>query len=475
MQLKRLGLGIRFDFLDMVPYEEVQRLVFEEIFSILTLSDVSGLDIYGGTVTSSLGGENIYTVVIMGGKLRRMRRIYDRLHQDAAIGMYLCHTQPFLENNRLAEMEAPPYFGQVGKDGYLHGGNSELGIRVSNSRGRRRNVGKGIHILLAPSSLRSISAIDAVKRLTFAARSSFPGVRILPFPLITGEGCAAALATAANGSIRRAEVSATGEKLCYSVLRGKIAVIEAQNDSYATGVAIRRALDEGLKTIYITRVAASDEGMGCARALGVKFFSADGQPIESPEENMTSDVELLHPMAQGARFILMCDSKSDSLGSIVMDMLHVKKQDALEAILDAAGFERLLTGKALVVTGGEDISMEGSLGWRAMRSISRRCIKFKVPVIVMTCNSWDDPDFELRSPQDAVGIVKMPLKADMSAEVAGNLFDETANRVFRFIRLGRDVEKIGAPKKEPRRIRYLPHQIKKRLISDETGSAEFWD
>ncbi len=475
MQLKRLGLGIRFDFLDMVPEDEVQRLVFEELFSVLTLSDIAGLQIYGGMDKNVQTEENVYIVVLMGGKLKRMRGIFEKLRQDSAIGMYLCHTLPFLENNRLAELQAPPYFGEVGKDGYLHGGDVPLPFRVSKNLGKRRNVGKGIHILLAPSQMASVSALEAVKRLTFAARSFFPGVRILPLPLIDGAGCASALATAANGSLRSVSINEAGDKLRYGVLHGKIAVIEGQKDSHATGVVIRRALDEGLKTIYITHAPVSDGGMGCARALGVKYYDPDGQLVEVPTENMRADTELLHPMAKNARFILMCSGANDSIGDELMELLEVKRQYAVEAMLDAVGFSRLLTNKALVITGGEDIEEEHSMGSQAMRCVCKRCARFKVPVVVMSCSGWDDPDTDLRDPSDAVGVVKVPLRADMNAETAGQLFDETANRVFRFIRLGRDVEKIGAPKREPKRIRYLPYQLKKRLLSEESEAAEYID
>lgn len=475
MQLKRLGLGIRFDFLNMVREDKVQRLVFEEIFSVLTLSDLLGLELYGGMEKAQHNGESIYMVVLMGGKLRRMRRIYDKLQQDSAIGMYLNHTQPFWENNRLSAINPPIYFGRVGKDGYLHGGDAELYLRVSKSLGSRSNIGKNISILLCPSNMLSVSALEAVKRLTFAARSSFPGVHIHPLPLMLGKGCASALVTAAKGSMRSIQLDGAAERMQFGVLRGKIAVIEAQESSYATGVAIRRALDEGLRTIYLTHFPFADKGMGCMRALGVKFYSVSGEVLDAPQHDMRVDAELIHPTIADTHFILMCSGKEDSLGQYAMELLNVKRQDAVEAMLDAVHFTRQLTNKALVITGGEDISAENSLGWRAMRSISRRCAAFRVPLVALTCYGWLDPDNRLRDPDDAVGVVKVPLSKDMSADEAGKVFDETAKRVFRFIRLGRDVEKIGAPKKEPLRIRYLPHQIKKRLISDETEHSEFLD
>lgn len=391
MLIKRTALGIRFDFLNMVPDDKIQQLVFEELFSVLTLPDLLGLDVYGGVDKSALPHENIYMVVITGGKLGRMRRIFKKLQQDAAISMYLCHTQPFYENNRLADIEAPLYFGQVGKDGLLHGGEAALTQRISQNRGRTRNVGKGIHILLAPSAFEPTSALETVKRLTFAARRSFPGVRILPLPLIEGEGCALSLVKAVNGNMHTA-VNQDGVRLQYGVLRGRVAVIESQENSYDTGLMIRRALDEGLKKLYILPCRVSDAGMGCARALGVKFLDLNGEPaLDSSVPGIQTDAELLHPAVANARFILMSERPEDSLGGYVMNLLNVQKQDAVEAMLDAAGFSRLLTGKALVITGGSDIISEGSLGRRAMKSVTGRCSPFNIPVIVMSGSGWDAP------------------------------------------------------------------------------------
>ena len=101
MQLKRLGLGIRFDFLSAASEREHAQQAFEEIFSVLTLSELEGLLIYGGQDPLTDPAENVFLAVIMGGSLSTMRRIYEKINADAAIGMYLAHTHPFIENNRL--------------------------------------------------------------------------------------------------------------------------------------------------------------------------------------------------------------------------------------------------------------------------------------------------------------------------------------------------------------------------------------
>ena len=52
--------------------------------------------------------------------------------------------------------------------------------------------------------------------------------------------------------------------------------------TYGTGELIRDALDKGFTDISIAigGSATNDGGMGCARALGVKFLDADGNELE---------------------------------------------------------------------------------------------------------------------------------------------------------------------------------------------------
>ena len=131
MQLKRLGLGIRFDFLSAASEREHAQQAFEEIFSVLTLSELEGLLIYGGQDPLTDPAENVFLAVIMGGSLSTMRRIYEKINADAAIGMYLAHTHPFIENNRLLHWQTPSFYGEVQKDGTLRGGDGTLDEVVS--------------------------------------------------------------------------------------------------------------------------------------------------------------------------------------------------------------------------------------------------------------------------------------------------------------------------------------------------------
>ncbi|MCE5236580.1 MAG: glycerate kinase, partial [Eubacteriales bacterium] len=434
MQVKRFGLGIRFDLLEERGDDGYVKRLFEELFSVLTLNDVKGLSLYGGMDNTAAPDENIYLVVIMGAGLKTMRRVFQKIDDDAGIGMYLAHSRPYLENNRLSAIEGLTFYGTVQNNGAIAGGDADcFGLVVPRRHGKRRPVGKGIKILLAPDSFKgTISSTDAIKRLTFAARRHFPGCKIVPLPIADGgEGTVRALVTACDGAYRKAQVTGPmGEKTnaVYGVLRGKTAVIETaeasglslvpegQRDlmaasSFGLGELLRRALDEGLRDVLLGLggSATNDGGMGCARALGVKFFDENDRELMGCGADLIKvkkiDLEYLHPAVSEARFTLMCDvtnplcgpegatyvygpqkggakeqldllekgmagfskllceaagrdvasipgaGAAGGLGAMLMAILDPAVKQGIDAVLDAVDFERMLKGVALVVTG----------------------------------------------------------------------------------------------------------------------------
>ena len=47
-------------------------------------------------------------------------------------------------------------------------------------------------------------------------------------------------------------------------------------------------------------------------------------------------------------------------------------------------------------------------------------------------------------------LINAPMSTEQAMEKGTELFDDAADRMFRFIRMGRDVEKLGAPKRPKR-------------------------
>lgn len=499
MQVNRFGLGIRFAAMAELPEREFARRVYEEIFSVLTLSELEGLQVYGGS--DPLSGEvgihsagDIFLAVIMGGKLKQMRKVFEAIDDDAAIGMYLTHTRPYIENNRLWRVEGLSCYGTIQKNGCITGGDGTLdGLIVPHKRGRRSPVGKGIKILLATEDyLPGLSSVDAIKLLTLAARKHYQGVKLVPMPINYGSaGFVHALITACDGALRRAQVSPVeGEekiKAEYAVLRGRLAVIETASDtesadyiptgaasSRGTGELIRRALDEGLKSfiVGVHDKALYDCGFGLSRALGIKFFDAEGNELSGKAEELervaSADAEFLNPALKKAKFVIADATRPTVLPRGAKNFISVlsktlgRKIEAeqgfigvlaavtgaapstdYDSILDAVDFEKLLKGVALVVTGSCNLDRATTSPGRAISSIIRRCDARRIPVAVIAGQKEENEDV-----QNALGragvicFASIPQNTDPLFQFAA-----AADSLFRFIRIGRDVEKIGAPKK----------------------------
>ena len=531
MKVKRFALGIRFDTIFDASEHVVLSHIMDELCSVLTLSDLKGLRLHGGFAPCDHPSESrIYMLVIDGGSLKRMRKIYRKVDSDAGINMYLASTNPYYENNRLESIEGLTYLGVVESSGRITGGDECMSsVMVHTNHGKKRPVGKGIKILLAPDSFKgSISSIDAIKRLTVAARRNFPGVKVVPVPIADGgEGTLEAITTACNAVIRKMTVTdPMGKRIeaKYGVISGRKAIIEmaqasgitlvseSERDvmkasSFGTGEMIRRALDEGIRDVVIAigGSATNDCGMGCAIALGVKFYDCDGNELGGNGENLIKidriDTEFIHPCIKDASFTVMCDvdntlfgaegstmvyskqkgatqeqtellecgmkncaeklsalcekdvaevpgaGAAGGMGAMLYGLLDAKLTSGIDALLDVTGFESLLKGVSVVVTGEGMLDAQTAKHKKAVYGIVKRCTRRKIPVCIITGGMGEGAEelYEVGN----VGImtaVNFPMNTEYAMKNAEKLFDAAADRMFRLIRIGRDVEKNGAPK-----------------------------
>jgi glycerate kinase len=80
-----------------------------------------------------------------------------------------------------------------------------------------------------------------------------------------------------------------------------------------TGDLIRHALDQGVEHIImgVGGSATNDGGMGMAESLGVGFYDADGNRLESNGGNMSRihsvDTSAIHPRLANIQFTIFCD------------------------------------------------------------------------------------------------------------------------------------------------------------------------
>ncbi len=505
MQTRKFSLGLRFDIMAGEEGQATPAQIWEEIFSVLTTSDTKGLQLYGGMTSFDeySPAEPCYLCVLTNGGLKQLRRVYRMLEQDEGIGMYLTATHPFLQNNALEKVEGLTYYGKVQRDGSLSGGEEPLfDVRICKKRGKRRPVGKGIVFLLAPDSFFSyLSSKQAIRRLTLAARRQIPGVRVLPLPIANGgPGTVDAILMARNGTMRKVHITGpTGEKMeaLYAVLGGRTAVIEMPEafcgtmsddklySSFGMGELIRRALDEGLSEIVIglTPGRVNDGGLGCLRALGVKLLSAEGAELNGEDYAAIAkiDTELLHPRIRNTRFVMMTDDAghlkeealheplrasyaalvkeaaafdvyaqpgtgaAGGLGAAMLAFFGAACQSGIEALLSVYEFGRRAKNVSLILTGEGCVDETSFAPGRAVGEILSRASRMKVPVGVIAGYMGEGGE-ELLQKRDCSSMVIAEAPDDSTSEELVERFDGAAERMFRFIRLGREIERVSARK-----------------------------
>ena len=146
----------------------------------------------------------------------------------------------------------------------------------------------------------TLSSEDTGRLLTRAAKEVFPSCSCESIPVADGgEGTADAVIKAVQGEKLYVEVSdplMQNRTAYYGKLDENRAIIEMAlasgyalvpsekknplyTSSYGTGELIRDALDRGFRdiTIAIGGSATNDGGMGCMRALGIRFLNREGR------------------------------------------------------------------------------------------------------------------------------------------------------------------------------------------------------
>lgn len=469
MRIENFALGVRFD----VSEDEVTpEQLWEEVFSVLTTSDIGGMKVYGGRVAASpYAAGSCYICAFTNGTLKEMRRVYAKLAADAGISMYLAASRPFIQSNTLEKMDDLVYYGSVGRDGAITNGDAPFySLRVCKQRGKRRPAGKGIAFLLAVSAFSAaLPAKLAIQRLTIAARRYFRGVRILPFPLVSGgAGTVDAVLTACEGLGRTVRIQGPdGAPMdaYYAVLDGTTAVIEIPaaytgagegTSSFGIGELIRSALNEGLHTVILGGLSGliHDGGAGCMRALGVKLLDGEGNELSggSAEGLCKLDLELLHPRISEASFLVMGEESVDGQelpmlrrgdgpvdlkgwrgdgARLVEALLDAENKPGMQALLEAMRFDRRVRNVSLAVAGGCDA--------QAAEEVLRRCAGLEAPLIHLVTDAARCQERQYGQ----LTALFLPLTGDMDREAAVARMDEAADRLFRLIRVGRDIERLS--------------------------------
>ena len=330
-----------------------------------------------------------------------------------------------------------------------------------------------------------------------------------------GEGTVDAVVAAGNGRYVTAcvhdplmnPVTAT-----YGVLDGGRAVIEMaaasglplvpvplrnplNTTTFGTGELIRHALDSGCKDISVAigGSATNDGGMGCMRALGVRFLDADGNALQGCGSDLERvahiDTDGLDKRLADCRITVMCDVKNPlcgengatntfaaqkgaspadirrmeagmqhyrdvirrqtgidcdaaegagaagGLGAALMVFCHGQMKSGIETVLDLIHFDSRLEGVDLVVTGEGQTDWQSCFG-KVLSGVGVHARAKGIPAVAL-CGSLGKGAMDICQ----YGIVSLmttvnaPMTLEAAMENAEQLYYEAAVRLFRCLLL----------------------------------------
>ena len=366
----------------------------------------------------------------------------------------------------------------------------------------------------------TLSSRRTAELLTRAAQEIFPGCECGYLEVADGgEGTTEAVLSAAGG--RRMEAMVCGplwerRKACYAALDGRRAVMEMaaasglplvpaelrdprNTTSYGTGELIRDALDKGFRdlSIAIGGSATNDGGIGCMRALGVRFLDEDGNELSGCGGDLIKirsiDRSGLDPRLRDTHVTVMCDvtnplcgengathtfgkqkggtpeildeleagmenyrellrrefgidmdeepgaGAAGGLGAALLSFLRAELRSGIETVLDLIEFDKKLEGVSLVVTGEGRADWQSAFG-KVMQGVGRRCLRQGVPAVAIVGSMGDGAeqifDYGIESMITTVNGV-MPLEEAL--ERAEELYLGAARRLFRMLRAARSL------------------------------------
>ena len=376
-------------------------------------------------------------------------------------------------------------------------------------------------LLFASDSFKgSLSSEKTVALLAQAAETVFGACETSGVPVADGgEGTVDAVIQAEDG--RKVSVPVHGPLMEeinaeYGIFGENKAVIEMASASglplvpaekrdprntttYGTGELILDALEKGYRDISIAigGSATNDGGMGCARALGIRFLDADGRELEGFGRDLIHvdriDVSGLDKRLADAAITVMCDvtnplcgkdgatytfgkqkgatpeiqkeleegmlhynqvildqfgidcnkvegaGAAGGLGAALKVFLHGHMRSGIETVLDLIHFDERLEGVDLVVTGEGRTDWQSCFG-KVMQGVGVHAKAKGIPVAGLSGslgkNALDICEYGVSS---LMTTVNAPMSLDEALDRAEELYLEGAIRMFRFIKAGMDM------------------------------------
>ncbi|MBD9280336.1 MAG: glycerate kinase, partial [Clostridiales bacterium] len=373
--------------------------------------------------------------------------------------------------------------------------------------------------LFASDSLKgTLSSDDTGRLLAKAAKEVFPACICEGIPVADGgEGTVDAVIRAVQGQqirVKAQDPLMQTRETYYGKLDENRAIIEMAlasgyalvpaekrnplyTSSYGTGELIRDALDRGFRdiTIAIGGSATNDGGMGCMRALGVRFLDRAGRELMGNGSDLgrlaAIDDSGLDPRIADAVFTVMCDvtnplcgengatytfgpqkgatpeicaeleagmkhyaqvventigrniadfpgaGAAGGLGAALGGVLKATLKSGIDAVLETVRFDEQLKQVDLVVTGEGRIDGQSVQFGKVPIGVARRCAKANVPVLCICggIGAGAEGLFDVCESTIQTTVSK-PMALSEAIENARTLYLDAAKRLFRAVRIG---------------------------------------
>ncbi|WP_394522962.1 glycerate kinase [Lacrimispora sp. JR3] len=267
--------------------------------------------------------------------------------------------------------------------------------------------------------------------------------------------------------------------------------------TYGTGEMIFDALEQGYRKIAIAigGSATNDGGMGAMTALGIRFLDKNGNVLAGfgadLEQVDAIDVSGLHPAVSETEFTVMCDVKNPltgpdgatytfgiqkggtpeildkmekdmkhysrklkeltgidveeipgtgaagGLGAALKVFLHANMKSGIDTVLDLIGFDSLLEGVDLVITGEGRMDWQSAFG-KVPSGIGMRCKTKGIPAIAIVGGMGDGAEklYEYGI-ESIVTTISGIMSIEEAMERAEELYRNAAVRSFRMLRAGK--------------------------------------
>lgn len=338
MTFKRFSLGLRFLLQDAEGFSPVD--AWNLLFASLSPAEVKGMELYG--VRQQERNQQCYICVISRASLSRCRTLYARLSAHPLICSHLLFYRPFLQNNRLEQLDGYEYLGTVGDSGEVQYGAAAYGqMRFHGDNKPLDPLLEPAVFLIAPDSYRGmLTPEQAIRCLMRVAYAYFPLAQILPFPMADGgRGTIDALIHALGGRYASAglkQADGTVIETSYGILPDRTIVMESESVPLA-----QQLLCEMLDIGYTSFIVGLYGDAACSQSA----------PFQLP----------LHP----------------KIGDVQIRIIDSGSGNAF--FLDRAEFDTRIRDVSIVVTGDGYPETEHL---DAVNEIKRRCAEANVPVVV---------------------------------------------------------------------------------------------